>query len=55
MKWEYMNYVGHGIACDLDKLNELGQEGWQLTAVIDGQKWNAQNLMTYMYIFKRPL
>ena len=34
-KWEYEIYTYSGKASELDNLNEMGNEGWELVAVTD--------------------
>jgi len=49
-KWEYkVEFMGHKGTVEIKRLKELGEEGWELTAIADDSEYNGR------YIFKRPI
>ncbi|MBA4064618.1 MAG: DUF4177 domain-containing protein [Isosphaera sp.] len=65
MKWEYRtvmiaaegNWFGTGVNLDgrvfNDKLNELGEDGWELVSVFDTNKLQGRT-QDVVAVFKRP-
>lgn len=49
-KWEYMIIEVYTYATEITRMNQLGEEGWELVAIVpkESGSWSK-------FIFKRPL